>query len=115
MEKSHCELEQYHYKALQDPRYVAEGLADCYREELSMSMPYPNYDIKEPPLMRTYLARRDRKEVDELKVEVLHYRKEIAELQSKVDKLEGKLSKNPQHTDYDVDDIVTSVTNQAQT
>ncbi len=61
------------------------------------------------PVVKTYFSRRDRKVIDELKSEVLHYRQDIAEYMAKVDKLTA--SKKGKTTDYDVDDIVTSVTN----
>ena len=48
MEISHCELERYHYEALKCREYQMEGMLDCFREEISMSMPY-YYPKEETP------------------------------------------------------------------
>ena len=112
MIKTHADMQSEHYKAVRtSPMYVAEAMVDIMREELSMSMPYGNFTQSPESTtlaVKTYFSRRDRKVIDELKSEVLHYRQEIAEYMAKVDKLIA--SKKGKTTDYDVDDIVTIVT-----
>jgi hypothetical protein len=49
IEKSHAELESFHYAAIRDnPTYRLECQMDVLREELSMSMPYNRPEPEQP-------------------------------------------------------------------
>ena len=112
MIRSHADMQSEHYRAVRtSPMYVAEALADIMREELSMSMPYPTEVLSYPKEIQPEpeWSKRQWDKVQQLEAEVLHYRQEIAEYTAKVDKLIA--SKKGKTTDYDVDDIVTTVTN----
>ena len=52
-EKSHAEMEKYHYQALKNPQYQLEGMMDVLREELMMSLPEPSPEPKVKPFIRT--------------------------------------------------------------
>ena len=39
---------KYHNEALKNPEYQMEGMLDCFREEMSFSMPYQNFSTPAP-------------------------------------------------------------------
>ena len=71
-EKSHAEMEQYHYQALSHPEYQLEGTMSVMREEMFMAMPLSYLQEKEtvlsiiPPEHRLY------GELQQLKNKVLY-------------------------------------------
>jgi len=91
----------YHNKALREhPEYQMEGMMDCLREEMSYYLPYPN-EVRESPervIEEPQLATRQEKELQQLKAEVLHYRKEYPKLLLEIEKLRGLASKGKGHT-----------------
>ncbi len=83
MIKPHCDLEKYHYQC-KDPRYLAEGMADVIREELSMVMPY--CELKEEPkeaIPQPEWTKRQWDKVQQLQAMVLHLQNKVAKLSKK--------------------------------
>ena len=88
MIKNHSELEKYHYQALKNPQYVAEGVMDVIREELAMNQPYTFPEEKPQPVYAVPI------DVQQLKAEVVGWRKKHAELQLALDRLNKQTKKS---------------------
>ncbi len=93
IERPEGDMWKYHNQALKNPSYQLDGLMDCFREEMSYSIPYQHFSTPEPEnFTLTHdsetpeWTKRQWGEVQQLKAQVLF-------LLNKVNKMRASASK----------------------
>ena len=110
VEIPHSVLERFHYKALENPLYALDGMADVLREDLMMQMGglsveetrvAPDHQSGVQFLQPEWTPKQWDK-VQQLEAEIRGWRMKHSILQRKVDLLEAKVDHGSKRTTYTI-------------